>query len=156
MIKQIADTSSSELTIRITSKSKTDEIKETELLLDRLNKQMQRQIEAHSKGLIEDEDLKASTDRVKEERQLLRSKLEKLKSDKGDTDTVKKNIQDFIDDITSVDRLKAKTGIMKLIDSLVLKDNIFRLQGLSVLNIVDQCFVCIELNCSPLLPSWMP
>ncbi|KQL37165.1 recombinase family protein [Psychrobacillus sp. FJAT-21963] len=123
MIKQIADTSSSELTIRITSKSKTDEIKETELLLDRLNKQMQRQIEAHSKGLIEDEDLKASTDRVKEERQLLRSKLEKLKSDKGDTDTVKKNIQDLIDDITSVDRLKAKTGIMKLIDSLVLKDN---------------------------------
>lgn len=122
MIKQIAITSTSELKIKIASKSKSDEIKDAETLLDRLNSQIQRQIEAHSKGLIEDEDLKLSTDRVKEERKLLRAKIEMLKSVETDTGTVKKNAQDLLEDITGMDRLKAKAGIIKLIDSLVLKD----------------------------------
>ncbi|MCK1996835.1 recombinase family protein [Psychrobacillus psychrodurans] len=122
MIKQIAKTSSAELKIKVTSKTKADELKETEILLDRLNNQMQRQIEAHSKGLIEDEDLKISTDRVKEERRLLRAKIEMLKSVTVDSDTVKKNVQDLLEDITSLDRLKAKAGIVKLIDSMELID----------------------------------
>lgn len=122
MIKQVAKTSSAELKINISSKSKTDDLKEMELLLDRLTNQMQRQIEAHSKGLIEDEDLKISTDRVKEERRLLRAKIEMLKSVSVDTSSVKKNAQDFLDDITSLDRLKVKAGIAKLIDSMILID----------------------------------
>lgn len=122
MIKQVAKTSSAELKINISSKSKTDDLKEMELLLERLTNQMQRQIEAHSKGLIEDEDLKISTDRVKEERRLLRAKIEMLKSVSVDTSSVKKNAQDFLDDITSLDRLKVKAGIAKLIDSMILID----------------------------------
>jgi len=122
MIKQVAKTSSAELKLNVSSKSKTDDLKEMELLLDRLANQMQRQIEAHSKGLIEDEDLKISTDRVKEERRLLRAKIEMLKSVSVDTSNVKKNAQDFLDDITSLDRLKVKAGIAKLIDSLILID----------------------------------
>lgn len=123
MIKKIAETSTKELKIKVMSRSKTDERKETEILLERLNNQMQRQIEAHSKGLIEDEDLKISTDRVKEERRLLRSKLEMLKSLESDNGIVKKNAQTMLDDIISKDRLKAKAGITKLIDSMILKDN---------------------------------
>lgn len=122
MIKQIAKTSTAELKFRVASKTKTDELKETETLLGRLNNQMQRQIEAHSKGLIEDEDLKISTDRLKEERRLLRAKIEMLKSVDTDKGFVKKNAQDLLDDITSLDRLKAKAGIVKLIDSMELID----------------------------------
>lgn len=121
MVKRIAESSTSEFNIKVTSKSVKDETKETELLLDRLGQQMQRQIEAHSKGLIEDEDLKASTERVKEERKLLRTKLEMLKSDKDNSLTVKKNAQELIGDITGSDRQKAKAGIIKLIDTMVLK-----------------------------------
>lgn len=123
MIKQVAETSAAELEIKVKSKSVHDEIKEIESQLNRLSGQMQRQIEAHSKGLIEDEDLKLSSDRVKEERRLLRAKLEMLKTDNGDVESLQKNARDLIEDITGVDRQSAKAGIIKLIDSMVLKDD---------------------------------
>lgn len=108
--------------LKVSSKSNQDEIKEIEQQLERLNNQMQRQIEAHSKGLIEDEDLMIASQRVKEERNLLRAKLEMLKEKKGDIRKVHENAKKLIDDIEGIDRLKAKAGIMKLIESMVIKD----------------------------------
>lgn len=127
MITHVAEASVSDLELEVTSKSAKDETKEIELQLNRLSQQMQRQIEAHSKKLIVDEDLKASTERVNEERRLLRAKLEMLKSDKNNTAAVKKNAQDLINDITGTDRQKSKAGIVKLIDTLILKDDKIRI-----------------------------
>jgi len=122
MIKKVAMTSVAELEIKVATKSMKEEIQETETIIKRLSQQMQRQIEAHSKGLIEDEDLKLANERIKEERKLHRAKLEMLKENNGSVEFVKENVKKLLGDITNFDRKKAKLGIFKLIESLELKD----------------------------------
>lgn len=122
-IEYIAKTSTKNIKLKITTKTNSDEIKEVESALKRINLQMQRQIEAYEKGLLEDEDLKLATERVKEERKLLRAKLEMLKSKNNNVNDIKKNAKLLLPDITDLDRKKAKAAILNLIDSLILQED---------------------------------
>lgn len=126
-IKTIANTSVSDLKLKTSSKSINDQVKEIENQLTRLDHQMQRQIEAYGKELITDEDLKVSTERVTEERKLLKAKLDMLLSSERDNSQLKENIVKSLDDITNPDRKKAKAEIIKIIDKITITDDVIEI-----------------------------
>jgi site-specific DNA recombinase len=98
-----------------------DEKKELKVQLTKVDKQMQKQIEAYGKDLISDYDLKVASERVEAERLKLNGQLEKLETQSGDAQYVKRNAARLIGDITGVDRIKAKNSMRILIDRIIIE-----------------------------------
>jgi site-specific DNA recombinase len=120
-IETIMNTSKKELQLTVSQSNEQEEAKEIKKALSALDQQMRRQIEAFGKGLIEEEDLKKSSDYVKEERALLRKQLESLERI-NNQEIIQEKAKSLLPDIKGKDRKKAKTSIAQLIESLVLKD----------------------------------
>jgi site-specific DNA recombinase len=122
-IREIAKTSTKDLHLKVThSRTVTDEINMIKDQLSRIDKRMQKQIEAYENELISAEDLKKARERIESEREKLREQLEKLEMRKGEPVVVKDNAKLLLEDITGVDRLKAKSAIRKLIDTIELEN----------------------------------
>ncbi len=122
-IKRITETSPKELKINIAATPTVqDEIKSIKQQLAQIEKRMQKQIEAYTKDLISDEDLKAASMRAENDRNELRIKLEKLENTSGDPEQLQNNARNLLGDIIGEDRMKAKTAIRLLISQIVLGD----------------------------------
>lgn len=101
----------------------TEEIKEIESQLARVEKRMQKQIEAYENDLISTVDLKTARQRVEKERLELRERIEKLESKKADSESLKSKAENLLGDITGLDRLKSKAALRQLIDRIEIENS---------------------------------
>ncbi|MDR0269316.1 recombinase family protein [Paenibacillus sp.] len=90
--------------------------------LARLDKKMQKHIDAFDDDLITAHDLKNATKRVNEERESLRRMLEESESEtiKKQEVVVHNKAKSLIDNILSSDRIRSKQSIRQLIEKIVL------------------------------------
>lgn len=121
-IKEVAKASTAELNIAVHTPSTADEINRIKEQLARIDRRMQKQIEAYENDLISADDLRAARMRIENERQQLRKQLEKLENQQASSAEVQKNAVKLLDDITGIDRLKAKSAIRQLIERIEIKD----------------------------------
>ena len=122
-IKELVKISTAELKIAVHAPSFVDEINRIKEQLSRIDRRIQKQIEAYENDLISAEDLLAARIRIENEREQLRKQLEKLESQKVNPKEVQKTAAKLLDDITGVDRLKAKVAIRQLIERIEIKDS---------------------------------
>lgn len=121
-IRELILSSSKSLNLNIArSISTSDEIKLVKDQLYRIEQKMQKQIEAYENDLISANDLKIARHRVETDRQQLQEQLLKLESNKAEPTALLSNIKKYIEDITGVDRIKAKTAIRNIIDHIELE-----------------------------------
>lgn len=123
-INSLASSSTIELGLKIAvSSSVSDQIRDIKEILNRTDKKMQKQIEAFENDLISAGDLKKARERVEKEREQLYSDLKKLESQKNNNSAhVKENAVTYLNDVNSIDRIKAKQAIRKLIDCIDLEN----------------------------------
>lgn len=122
-MKRVASSSDKELKLKIASSSKiADEIKEIRAQLIKVDKRIQKQIEAYENDLISAEDLKSASIRVEIERRQLNDQLSNLEAKKGDPCEVKNNITKRLNEATAIDRLTAKRAMRDLIHVIELGD----------------------------------
>lgn len=123
-IKTVTETSSKDLKIKIAvTFSNEDEIREIKSQLAKVDKRMQKQIEAYENDLISAEDLKAASERVESDRVRLREMLANISLKSGDPKSVKSNAEALLKDLTGVDRLIAKRAMRQLIDSIEIENS---------------------------------
>lgn len=104
------------------SSSSFDEIKEIESQLVKINKRIQKQLEAYSEDLISAADLKAASDRAEKERTELNLRQEKALDRKSSEYDIQKNAELLLEDITGIDRVRAKAAIRKLINQIIIRN----------------------------------
>lgn len=123
-LNKMSAASSIKLDLKIAAlPSVTEEIKEVKDQLSRIDKKMQKQIEAFENDLISPNDLKLARTRLDNERERLNEELLKLEEQsKRSPIIVQQNIAEHINDINSMDRLRAKHAIRKLIEQIDLED----------------------------------
>lgn len=122
-IKEVAEGSVKTLNLIVAATpTTTEEINELKHQLARVDKRMQKQIEAYELDLISAEDLKTARIRVDDERRKIQKQIEKLESQKGNAESVKSNAVKFLSDITGADRIKAKTAIRNLIQTIEIEN----------------------------------
>ncbi|MEV2910871.1 recombinase family protein [Paenibacillus larvae] len=120
-IKTIAESSSKQLMIDIAaSNNQKDEIKDIKNQLVRVDKKIQKQIEAYENDLVSASDLKTARERVEAERRILKKKLERLEKmdKKEDVQMVITKAKDLLDEIMGINRVKAKSAIRLLIEQV--------------------------------------
>lgn len=133
-ISYVASASSTDIKMVVSAPQTAEqEIKELETQLVRVNKRMQKQIEAYEDDLISAQDLKAARDRVESERKKISDQLEKLKERKnGDPRMVIENAVQLLGDITGIDRMRAKNSIRMLIDQIEIEQDEIRITWKSI------------------------
>ncbi|MEC0242024.1 recombinase family protein [Paenibacillus dokdonensis] len=120
-IKEIAKASPGSLKLMVSKPESTSIDKESiRSKLAKLDKKMQKQIDAFNDDLITSHDLKIASQRVNEERQALTKMLEESESDKEQqaSDDVRKKAKNTLNDVLSIDRLKSKQAIRQLIEKI--------------------------------------
>lgn len=123
-IKDVASSSHVDVKMAVAnSRSVESEVKELRAQLARTNKQMQKQIEAYEEDLITPEDLKMAKERVEAKRANITAQLAKLEKQNGDVKAVKQNAKKMIDDLTDIDRMKAKNALRQLLDQIIVADD---------------------------------
>lgn len=120
-IKKIAESVPGALKLNV--QKKQDKSLEKELLLSQLRKldrRLQKQLEAYEDDLISASDLKLARQRVEEERKRISLSLEELEN--GESDVATKKIHDnakrLVDIVTGDNRLKAKFAIREIVQSI--------------------------------------
>jgi len=103
------------------SRSAQDEIQAIETALSKINKRMQKQIEAYENDLISMHDLKMARERIDQERQHLELTLDELKSKEVNAAQFRKTISSQLDDVSGTDRIKAKKSMPLLIDQIIVE-----------------------------------
>lgn len=122
-IRAIASGSMTELKINVAlTTSVADEIKHIRDQLVRIDRRMQKQIEAYENDLISADDLKAARQRIETERQELKERLENLEHKKANPEEVQKRAALLLGEITGDDRVKAKHAIRQLIEEIQIED----------------------------------
>ena len=118
-IKQVATASDNEVMALLSSvRTNQDEIADAKNQLARIDKRMQKQIEAYENDLISASDLKKARERIESERSKLTEHIQTLESRQNQPNTIRENIAKHLDDITGTDRLKAKKSMSLLIDRI--------------------------------------
>lgn len=100
-------------------KSNEQEIAAATEQLARIEKRMQKQIEAYENDLISAHDLKLARQRIEQERTKLEEHIHELKRRSVNPSQVRANIAGQMVDILGTDRLKAKTSISTLIEQIL-------------------------------------
>lgn len=92
--------------------------------LRKLDKRMQKQLEAYEDDLISGHDLKLARGRIDEERIKLQEMLDELDAGQAEKvqERVKQNAQRLIGEIMGEDRLKSKHAIRQLIQKIIIVD----------------------------------
>ena len=120
-IRRIGQSSDLEIREMLSTRSNGDEVKEVEIQLAKIEKRMQKQIEAYEHDLISAADLKMARERIDKERAKLEEHLQALKSRTVDTQELRNQIEKQLEDISSTDRLKSKKSMALLIDSIIVE-----------------------------------
>ena len=122
-IRAVASGSTKELKINVApSTSVADEMKQIRDQLARIDRRMQKQIEAYENDLISAEDLKVARQRIEVERQELKERLKNLEHKKANPEEVQKRAAQLLGEITGDDRVKAKHAIRQLIEEIQIED----------------------------------
>jgi site-specific DNA recombinase len=87
----------------------------------KIEKRMQKQIEAYENDLISAADLKMARERIEKERAKVEEHLQALKNRTVDTQSLRNQIEKQLKDISSTDRLKTKKSMAMLIDSIIVE-----------------------------------
>lgn len=120
-IKNVATSTHGELNIKVATSNIENEMREIKTQLAKVDKQMQKQIEAYTDDLISKHDLKMASERVEADRAILHDQLSKLEGQNGNPVTVQNNAMRLLEDVTGDDRGKAKAAVRLLIDSVVVE-----------------------------------
>ncbi|CAN7356997.1 recombinase family protein [Paenibacillus sp. LjRoot56] len=120
-IKWVASATDKELNIKVAAANVDTELKEIKAQLAKLDKQMQKQLEAYTMDLITAQVLKMATDKAEADRAILLDQLTKLENQNGNASNVQNNAMKLLEDITGDDRMKAKAAIRLLIDSVIVE-----------------------------------
>jgi site-specific DNA recombinase len=104
------------------SRSSQDEISALETALAKIEKRMQKQIEAFENDLISAHDLKLARERIELERSHTQQSLDDLKNKEVNVDLLKDNITKQLQDITGADRVKAKKSMPLLIEQIIVEN----------------------------------
>jgi site-specific DNA recombinase len=122
-INDLAKSSSKELDIVVApSAIVVNEIEELKSMLVKIEKRIQKQIEAYTNDLISAGDLKIASDRAEKERLDLNNRLERAINHKAKAGDLKDNALRLLEDIEGGDRVKAKVAIRQLIDKIEILD----------------------------------
>lgn len=123
-VRELASGSTKRLDLVVAaSHSVEEEVKELKAQLARIDKRMQKQIEAYEHDLISAQDLKTARERVERERKALEERIQKLESRKGDLSAVQQNAAEVLLDISGPDRVKAKAALRKIIHRIDIEDS---------------------------------
>ena len=104
------------------SRSSQDEVSALETTLAKIEKRMQKQIEAFENDLISAHDLKLARERIELERSHTQQSLDDLKNKEVNVDLLKDNITKQLQDITGADRVKAKKSMPLLIEQIIVEN----------------------------------
>jgi site-specific DNA recombinase len=120
-IKRIS-VSSDEQVSAILGKSRTtdDEIESINSQLSKIEKRMQKQLEAYENDLISAHDLKLGRVRIEQERDALHKQLTLLKSRTIIPSEIRANVTEQLHDILGSDRVKAKKSMGLLLEQIVI------------------------------------
>ncbi|RUS43587.1 recombinase family protein [Cohnella sp. AR92] len=120
-IQTMANKSDKELTLSFSQPTIiVNEIGELKAQLQKIEKRIQKNIDAYSDDLITASDLKIATERAERERLEISKKLQKLADRKQDVSGLKESARKLWGDITGDDRVKAKSAIRQLISEITL------------------------------------
>lgn len=120
-ISRMSDDSANDLELIISPSTKArDEIKELKAQLDKVDRRIQKQIEAYSNDLISASDLKTASDKANKERNEINEQLQKASQRKSGSKELKDAARELLGDITGDDRIKAKSAIRQLLDEIML------------------------------------
>jgi site-specific DNA recombinase len=100
-------------------KSNEQEISASTEQLAKIEKRMQKQIEAYENDLISAHDLKLARQRIEQERTKLEEHIAELKRREVNPSQVRANIVGQMDDILGTDRIIAKTSMSMLIEQIL-------------------------------------
>jgi site-specific DNA recombinase len=120
-IRRISESSDSDIQEMVSTRFNGNEVKEIESQLLKIEKRMQKQIEAYEHDLISASDLKLARQRIEKEKEKLLEQLERLKNRTVDSEKIRNEFRQQLDDITGTDRLKAKKSMALLIDSVIVE-----------------------------------
>ena len=122
-IQRIIDSDQTDLNIEMaplaTVKGELDDLQNA---LSRIDRRMQKHIEAYSDELISAADLKTATLKSEKERDDIRSRIEKAKSKKPSIESFRKNLKNVLPELLDADRVVAKNAIRKVISKIELFD----------------------------------
>ncbi|MDN8590973.1 recombinase family protein [Paenibacillus sp. 11B] len=102
-----------------------DDIAQIKAKLEKIDKKMQKQLDAYNEDLISAHDLKLASEKAKSEREILTQLLSESTGDKQKKDEAELQVRanKSLKDIISGDRLKAKQEIRKLIDTITISNS---------------------------------
>lgn len=119
-MKQIAESTDAQIEQMLGGvKSNEQEIASATEQLARIEKRMQKQIEAYENDLISAHDLKLARERIEQERNKLVDHLSELKRREVNPSQVRANIVGQMDDILGSDRIIAKKSMSMLIEQIL-------------------------------------
>jgi site-specific DNA recombinase len=117
-IEKLSRLSIREIQIKSVSPSTEDELNWLRNNLARLDKRMQKQIEAYELDLISASDLKAARERIDAERMEIEGQIKLLESRSGDTSKLQQKAAALLSTINGIDRIAAKNAIRSLIEEV--------------------------------------
>ncbi|MGF6356130.1 site-specific DNA recombinase [Paenibacillus sp. 4624] len=125
-VKGLASASVKELDIKISPRlSAIEEIQDLKNQLSKVDKRIQKQIEAYENDLISADDLKTASERIRKNREELNARIKELESSTREAASVQEIAVEFLPDILGEDRLKAKNALRLLIEEVVVTDGEF-------------------------------
>lgn len=95
-----------------------EEIEELKRQLKKINKKIQKQIEAYEEDLITAQDLKVASVRAEKERSEIAAEIERLEDNKSSEIDVQRNAKRLMGDIKSFDRVVSKSAMRQIISSV--------------------------------------
>jgi site-specific DNA recombinase len=120
-IKNVIETDPGKLNLIISaSVADVNEIDEIKAQLEKINKRIQKQIEAYENDLITAVDLKTASERAEKDRAELNRRMEHASKREVNAGEVQKSARLLFPDITGTDRVKAKVALRQLINRIEL------------------------------------
>lgn len=87
--------------------------------LEKINIRIQKQIKAYTDELISADDLRAASDAAEAERKRLKTELERIEKQEKNKSAIEDRAAALVDDISGIDRIKAKNSIRQLINKII-------------------------------------
>ena len=123
-IESISKSSTKELKVKTSTPSMDEKMRWLQNSLARLDKRIQKQIEAYELDLISAADLKAARERIDAERSEIKRRIAELEQSRnGNVSDLQKKAAEILSSINGIDRVAAKRAIRELIEEITFKDD---------------------------------
>ncbi|WP_027085441.1 recombinase family protein [Cohnella panacarvi] len=120
-VNKLIESKSDTLDLQITApRSNASEIDEIKSQLAKVDKRIQKQIEAYENELISAQDLKAASERTEKDRNELLRRLEQGDRRKVSAEELQKSVRALYVDISGADRVRAKNALRQIINRIEL------------------------------------